>query len=158
MRTNILIFLSLGVFICQAQEKKPSFEKVIEYYLFKSTSDRLFDTKENHAYIYSMGISFNTNGLIDTLYFSDRIDPEVRDIFMLDSRKVKLFKSITIPFKEYANKIVVLTFYHYNSKDGMLDYSSGLLKQLEKLYPIINSSKPIVLYQPIVHGFIKHIN
>lgn len=105
-----------------------------------------------------MGISFNTKGLIDTLYFSDKIDSAVRDIFMLDDRKVKLFKSITIPFKEYANKIVVLTFYHYNREDGMLDYSFGLLKQIENLYPIINSSKPIVLHQPIIHGFIKHIN
>ncbi|QDW23737.1 hypothetical protein [Pedobacter sp. KBS0701] len=158
MRRNILILLSLSFSICQAQEKKPSFEKVIEHYLFKSTSDRLFDAQKNQAYIYSMGISFNDKGLIDTLYFSDKIDSVVRDIFMLDDRKVKLFKSITIPFKEYANRIVVLTLYHYNSEDGMLDYGFGLLRQVEKLYPIINSSKPIVLHQPIVFGFIRHIN
>lgn len=46
MRRYILLMLTLSFSICKAQENKQSFERVIEHYLFKSTSDRLLMLKK----------------------------------------------------------------------------------------------------------------
>lgn len=156
--TIILFLLILTHSFCFSQTKRPSFEKVLDYYCAKSTSDKIYDTPQNFVHIYSLAISFNEQGLIDTLYFSDKINPETKEIFQLDNRKVKIFKAIKIPFKEYANKIIIVPMYHVNAKDNMVDYKSNFLRDLPNIFPKFNSSKPIILHQPIVNEFIRHIN
>lgn len=157
--TIILFLLILTHSFCFSQTKKPSFEKVLDYYCGKSTSNKLYDTPQNFVYIYSLGLSFNENGLIDTVYFSDHINPITKEIFQLDERKIKIFKSIKIAFKEYANKIVIIPMYHYNMKDSLIDYKSKFLVDFENLFPKIDRLlKPIILHQPVTQGFVRHIN
>ncbi len=156
-KISIFLLLLLSNF-CFAQTKKPTFEKVLDYYCYKTTSDKLYDTPKNFVHVYSLAISFNEKGLIDTLYFSEKVNQNTKEIFQLDNRKVKTFKSIKIPFEEYANKIVVIPMYHFNAKDSMVDYESKFLKDLENIFPEINSSKRIILHQPIVQDFVRHIN
>ena len=127
MKNSPIILLLLLCNLCFAQTKKPSFEKVLDYYCGKSTSDKLYDTPQNFVYIYSLGLSFNEKGLIDTVYFSDHINPITKEIFQLDERKIKIFKSIKIAFKEYADKIVIIPMFHYNMKDSVVDYKSKFL-------------------------------
>ncbi|RZK36602.1 MAG: hypothetical protein EOO90_27050 [Pedobacter sp.] len=158
MKNLPIILLLISCSFCVAQTKKPSFEKVLDYYCAKSTSDKIYDTPQNSVHIYSLAISFNEEGLIDTLYFPDKINPETRDIFHLDNRKVKLFKTIKIPFKEYANKVLIIPMYHFNAKDSLVDYKFNFLKDFINIFPKINSPKPIVLHQPIVQDFVRHIN
>lgn len=154
----IILFL-LSYSFCIAQTKKPSFDKVLDYYCAKTTSNKIYDTPQNFVHIYSLAISFNEAGLIDTLYFPDKINPETKEIFQLDNRKVKAFKAIKITFKEYANKIVIIPMFHYNMKDSVMDYKSKFLVDYENLFPKIDTLlKPIILHQPIAQGFIRHIN
>lgn len=152
----ILLILSSGFSF--AQTKKPSFEKILDYYCGKSTSEKIYDTPKNYAHVYSIGISFDEKGLIDTLYFPEKINQNTKEIFQLDNRKIKLFKSIAIPYTEYANKIVIVPMYHYNAGDNIMDYKSTFLINLENMFPRINSSKTIILHQPIVQTFIRHVN
>jgi len=158
LKNPIILLLLLLPSFCFAQTSKPSFDKVLDYYCSKSTSDKIYDTPKNYAHVYSIGVSFNEKGLIDTLYFPEKIDQNTKEIFQLDNRKIKIFKSIEIPFQEYANKIIIIPMYHYNAKDSMMDYKSNFLKDFGNIFPKINSSKAIILHQPIVNVFVRHIN
>jgi hypothetical protein len=119
-------------------------------------------TKKNFAHFFALALSFDASGKIDTLYYSSKLNPETKRIYALDSSLLKRIKTYNFNFKEYASKLVLFSYYCYNSTDDSVDYENGFLNSIKNLVPDAVSGKALIILEPIVdaslpsaHGKIK---
>ena len=111
----IAFFLKSVVF---GQHKVPKFEKFVNELIMKGANGNAhLETKENFSHFYAIAFSFDTQGKIDTLYYSKKLNPETKKLYALDNSLLKRIKTHDIRFKEYSSKIVLVPFFYYNATD-----------------------------------------
>ena len=144
-------------------QKTPKLPEFISNLVVKGTKGDAYDsTKKNFAHFFAIALSFDAEGKIDTLYYSSKLNPETKRIYALDNSLLKRIKSYNFNFKEYSSKLVLYSYYSYNSTDDSVNYENGFLDSIKNLVPDAVSGKPIIILEPIVdaslpsaHGKIK---
>ncbi|MGE6221816.1 hypothetical protein ACQKCH_18465 [Nubsella zeaxanthinifaciens] len=152
----------LSMLICNfvfGQRKNPSIDTFITETILKGMAvNNGITLKKDHGYFYAIAFSFDKNGRIDTMFLSKRLDTEVKKIFALDDSLLKRIKQYDLIYSEFASKIVLMPFYHYNSSDDGVSYQSGFLTSIENLVPESVLGKPLVICKPIVNAHIPRTN
>lgn len=144
-------------------QKTPKLPMFISSCIVKGTKgDAYENTKKNFAHFFAIALSFDAAGKIDTLYYSSKLNPETKKIYALDSSLLKRIKTYNLNFKEYTSKLVLFSYYCYNSTDDSVDYENGFLNSVGNLIPEAVYEKPLIVLKPIVdtslpsaHGKIK---
>ena len=150
--------------ICFAQNKSKSDD--IRYRIADAVTKNLDKellgiTPKNFTYLYSITLSFNDQGIVDTVYFPKYIAKEVKDVIRLNSGLIKRIKSMNIVYKEYSSKLVLIPFFHYRPGDSGIDYKSDFLKSIESIFPQRDwntSKKQWVILDTFMSTFTLHVN
>jgi len=132
-------------------QKAPKLSVLISNCIVKGTKGEAYEnTKKNFAHFFAIALSFDANGKVDTLYYSSKLNPETKRIYALDNSLLKRIKTYNFNFKEYASKLVLFSYYSYNSTDDSVGYGNGFLNSIKNLIPEAISGKPLVVLEPIV--------
>lgn len=144
---------------CSAQEKKEigDIRLRVSYALTRNLDrDLLGKTPKNFVYFFSITLSFNDEGKIDTLYFSKELNKNVNDIIMPTESLIKRMKSMNLVYPEYSSKLVFIPIFYHGVDDTSIDYRSGFLKSMENLLPKVNNEmirKQWVILDPLISPF-----
>lgn len=155
---KIAIFLLFISQICLAQEKlnngdlRLRVSKVITQHI---DSELLGKTPTGFVYLFSVTLSFDEEGKIDTVYFPKKFNQNINKVMKLNSALVKIIKDQKSVYKIYAAKLVFIPILYHSIDDDKLDYRSGFLESFENLLPdIVNSSsRPWLILNPLVEIF-----
>lgn len=149
----ISIFL---LFFCQvsfAQEKqivdiRLKVEKAIAQHTDK---ELLRKTPKDFTYLFSVTLSFDKDGKVDTVYFPAKIAENVSKTIKLDETLVKRIKDQQSVYKIYAGKLVFIVIFYYFISDDRLDYRSGFIESFENLLPDLDTrlKKDWIILKPI---------
>lgn len=155
---KIAIFLLFISQICIAQEKLNNVDlrlrvsKAITRHLDR---ELLGKTPSGFVYLFSVTLSFNEEGKIDTVYFPKKFNDNINKVMKLNSALVKIIMEQNSVYKIYASKLVFIPILYHSIEDDKLDYRSGFLESFENLLPdIVNSSsRPWLILNPLVEIF-----
>ena len=155
---KIAIFLLFISQICLAQEKlndgdlRLRVSKAITQHIDR---DLLGKTPTGFVYLFSVTLSFNEEGKIDTVFFPRKINENINKVMKLNSTLVKIIIEQKSVYRIYASKLVFIPMLYHSIDDDKLDYRSGFLESFENLLPdIVNSSsRSWLILNPLVEIF-----
>ncbi|MEJ2905137.1 hypothetical protein WAE58_22015 [Pedobacter panaciterrae] len=123
-------------------------------------SDLLFKTPKGDGYITSISLVFNMKGGIDTVYFAEKMSPQLKKILKPNAELVAKLKKI-LPFPDFNGKIVVYPILFKWGYDATLNYGEHFLNDFEGLWPnldVKDQKKQIILLRPYINIFHKSEN
>lgn len=107
MKYLLFIFVMLLNSVAFGQ-KTPKLPEFISHLVVTGTKADAYDnTKKNFAHFFTIAISFDAEGKIDTLYYSSKLNPETKKLYVLDNSLLKRIIKHNFNFKEYSSKIVL---------------------------------------------------
>jgi len=111
------------------------------------------------AFIFSISISVNKLGKIDSVYFSKTEDVELKDAMDLD-RIRKSVISEKVFFSRYKTCVVTIPVMALNLDDQYISNQNQLLREWEGLFPNINKFKnrQVILCKPISLWFVTDVD
>jgi len=111
------------------------------------------------AFIFSINVSVDKLGKIDSVYFSKTKDVELKDAIDLSGIRKSVITEKTF-FKAYKNSIIIIPVMALNLNDQFISNQSSLLQEWEALFPNVNKfkNKHIVLCKPISFWFVRDVN
>lgn len=111
------------------------------------------------AFIFSVSVSVNKLGKVDSVYFSKTKDVELKDAMDLARIKKSAF-SEKIFFSAYKNSIVIIPVMALNLDDQYISNQDQLLREWGGLFPNVNKfkNKRIVLCKPVSFWFVTDVN
>ena len=111
------------------------------------------------AFIFSISVSVNKLGKIDSVYFSKTEDVELKDAMDLD-QIVKSVNAEKIFFNNYKNCVLIIPFMGLNLNDQYISNQQQLLREWGELFPNINKfkSKKVILCKPISFWFVTDVD
>jgi hypothetical protein len=119
--------------------------------------DRLFDSLKNHAYVFSISLSFNAEGKIDTVYFSDKMSINLKEIIKPSESLSDSLR--TIDFKnQFTGKILLLPIIIKRYEDREINNASDFLTEFALFWPnfkIEDKSKQVVFLEPFINRYFK---
>jgi len=111
-------------------------------------------TPKGYVYLFSVTLSFDDAGKIDTVYFPQKIDERINKVMKLSSALVKRIKDQNSVYKIYSSKFVFIPVFYHNMDDDIIDYRSGFLDSFEKMLPNVNlPTKQWVILKPLIEQF-----
>jgi len=132
-------------------QKRPELSDFMNNLVVKGTKEDAYNsTKKNFAHFFSIALSLDAEGKIDTLYYSSKLNPETKRIYALDNSLLKRIKKHNLKFKEYTSKIVLFSYYCYRINDNSIDYGTGFLNSISNLIPEVAYGKPLIILKPTV--------
>lgn len=138
--------------------RKGDIRYMLTHLITKNAEKRtaLADGPENYAYFFSITLSFDDAGKIDNVYFSKNRPKNVTDLLSLNESLIKKIKEQNLVFRQYASKLVLIPFFYHGHYAKTLDYSSGFLKSIENLLPVVDypmSKKSWIILDTMVNTF-----
>lgn len=120
-----------------------------------SNTDSLMATPTNHMYVFTISLSFNAAGKVDTVYFSDPMSENLKKIINTDQDLTSAFNSIEFT-KEFANKLVILPIVFRRIEDWRIINTDEFLSGFVKLWPklkVEDKLKPVVFLKPVINRY-----
>jgi hypothetical protein len=150
MKYLLFIFVMLLNSVTFGQ-KTPKLPEFIRHLVVKGVKEDVYSrTKKNFAHFFSIAISFDAKGKIDTLYYSSKLNPETKKLYGLDNSLLKRIKLHNFSFKECSSKILLFSYYCYRITDHSIDYETGFLNSITDLIPEAVYGKSLILLKPII--------
>jgi len=111
------------------------------------------------AFIFSVSVSVNNLGKIDSIYFSKTEDVELKDAMDL----YRIRKSVNeekVFFSNHKNCVVTIPIMALNLNDQYISNQQSLLREWETLFPNVNKFKNrrVILCKPISIWFITDVD
>jgi len=122
--------------------------------------DRLNETPSEHVYIFSITLSFNAAGKVDTVYFSDNMTENLKQIVNADQDMTKAANLIDFK-KEYANKLVILPIILKRARGWRINNQDEFINGIVTMWPklkLAHKLKPVVFLDPYVNYYTRIIN
>jgi hypothetical protein len=168
MKTFILfiLILTLNTNLSKSQNitdpsEIPNYRKGIVTILGKHMNlDKLNETPSEHVYIFSITLSFNAAGKVDTVYFSDNMTENLKQIVNADQDMTKAANLIDFK-KEFANKLVILPVILKRAGDWRINNQDEFIKGITTIWPKLKSKdklKPAVFLDPYVNYYAQILN
>lgn len=153
---GLLISLSIAQ-ICSAQIVDLSKQNLKLGIDFKDSYS--FHPFIKKAFIFSVNVSVNTLGKIDSIYFSRTEDVDLKDA--IDLARIK--KSVItekVFFSRYKDCVVTIPVMALNLNDQYISNQHSLLREWETLFPSVNKFKKrrVVLCKPISIWFVTDVD
>ena len=167
MKTLIfLIFiLTLNTNLAKSQNISDLSEKHYRIGIIKTLGkhmnlDRLIETPSEHVYIFSITLSFNATGKVDTVYFSDIMSGNLKQIVNSDLDMTKAANLIDFK-KKFANKLVILPIILKRARDWRINNQDEFINGILTIWPKLkleDKLKPVVFLDPYVNYYTRIIN
>jgi hypothetical protein len=163
MKRIFLILILLFSKTCWAQTRqgKDDIRFKINYAITKNiNNDLIFKTPEGKVYLFSVALSFDEHGHVDTIYLSKNLNAGDAKVIGLNHELLKKIKSLKLDYKEYSSKLVISPFLWYNFYDKNLALDKVFLTSFENIFPDMNKIRPdkkIVILDPFYNSFSKPI-
>lgn len=146
--------------ICSAQEKKQgNVSAMVNYVLSKNMNkDALMASPEGMAYFFTVTLVFDTQGKIDTGFYSKNLNVNVEQVMGLNPSLIRKIKEQDVVYKLYASKVVVIPILFYRYTDTKINYNTGFIKAIQNLLPNDNPKllgKPWVILDPVLNPFME---
>ena len=111
------------------------------------------------AFIFSVSVSVNNLGRVDSIYFSKTEDVELKDAMDL----YRIRKSVNeekVFFSHYKNCVITIPIMALNLNDQYISNQQQLLREWETLFPNVNKFKNrrVILCKPISIWFVTDID
>lgn len=116
---------------------------------------RLVEVPKNHVYTFSVSLSINQYGVVDSVYFTNSKSKYLQEVIIKRPKLIKALKSINYG-KEFYNKLLVLPVILKRAEDPGIDNVSEFLAQVVTIWPeysLKDRLKQTVLFQPYINGF-----
>ncbi len=111
------------------------------------------------AFIFSVSVSVNNLGKVDSIYFSKTEDVELKDAMDL----YRIRKSVNeekVFFSHYKNCVITIPIMALNLNDQYISNQQSLLREWETLFPNVNKFKNrcVILCKPISIWFVTDVD
>lgn len=136
--------------------KKPVYSKKedIRDVIFKSVrtqrfNDSLAALPINEAHLFSIAVSFNSSGDVDTAYFSAKMTPRLKELF-IPSNELKAAIAKNTPRSIVYKDVVILFPVVFHYRDDRMIKKSILIEDLSNLWPSFSpkdSLKKLILLE-----------
>jgi hypothetical protein len=119
---------------------------------------RLLKSPRNHAYVFSISLAFNSEGMIDSIYFNEKLSGKLKDIINSNSNLSNLTKALnSINFtNEFTSKVAFLPIVLKRWEDQKIDNAGEFLSELSALWPKLkleDKSKQVVFLEPFINVY-----
>ncbi|MBE9603187.1 hypothetical protein [Pedobacter sp. MC2016-24] len=124
-------------------------------------SDELHKINKNAVHIMSVGVSFNDQGVVDTVYLSKMLSPEISQILKPGTQLTKKVRQGLKSLGTFKSKVVVFPVLIFNANGNGVDYNQIMLKEFVGIWPGLNvndQKKPLILLEPFLNGFFRIVN
>ena len=152
----ILLLFASHISLAQETQKAPNLRlKIAKAIAQHSDKALLGQTPAGFAYLFSVTLSFDHQGKIDSVYFPRQISENVKKVMKPDAALARRIKDQESTYKIYADKFVFIPVFYHNSADDTLDYRSGFIGAFKNLLPEINTSanKQWIILDPLTEQF-----
>ena len=112
-------------------------------------------TPTNHMYVFTISLSFNAAGKVDTVYFSDPMSENLKQIINTDQDLTSSFNTIDFK-KEFANKLVIFPIVFKRIEDWHIVNTEEFLNGFVQLWPKLKSKdklKQVVFLKPLINRY-----
>lgn len=158
-RLLFIFFLFTFKFSLAQEKKQGNVNAMVNYVISKNMNkDSLMASPEGMAYFFSVSILFNSEGKIDTVFYSKNLDKKVSAVMGLNPSLIRKIKEQDVTYRKYASKVVLVPILFYRYTDDRIAYSSGIIKAIQNLLPNdepILWFKPWVILDPVINPFMK---
>ncbi|MDR6786472.1 hypothetical protein ABIE26_005341 [Pedobacter africanus] len=121
-----------------------------------------FKIEKNAVHIMAIGVSFASDGEVDTVYMSEKLTPKILQILKPDASTTKRIRETLRPLKTYKNQVILFPILIFNESNAekvasnhiMLSEFSGLWPKLRET----DKKKELVLLNPYYNGFSMVLN
>lgn len=123
-------------------------------------SEALFSKPKNSVFLFSIGLSVDSLGNVDDVYFSENVSRNKTGIVMVNENLITDFKKMRIDDFVYRNKILIFPILFKRPEDDKISNLSEFLSSFSSLWPIINkeAKRRVVLLEPSINNFFDPIN
>jgi len=115
----------------------------------------ILDKRKAFAYFFAIAVSYDKDGNVDTAYFTDKLETELRVVLNPKLLARKLMESRYLP-RQYKNKIVMYPVLYKYAPDLTVPFNENLKQSWLNLWPVLaerHRKKELVLLQPFEHTF-----
>lgn len=123
-------------------------------------SAALFDKPKNSAFIFSVGLSVDSLGNVDDVFFPENVSGNKTEIVSVNENLISDFKKMHIDDFVYRNKILIFPILFKRPEDDKISNLNEFLNGFSSLWPVIKTSnkRRIILLEPFINNFFDVIN
>lgn len=124
-------------------------------------ADELSKLNKNAVHVLSVGVSFNDQGVVDTVYLSKMLSPEIVQLLKPGAYLTKKVRQGLKDLGTFKSKVVVFPVLIFNASGNDVDYNKIMLKEFVGIWPELNvddKKKPLILLEPFFNGFFRIVN
>ncbi|WAC41205.1 hypothetical protein [Pedobacter sp. SL55] len=160
MMIRFLLVLLIICQICSAQEKRQgNVDAMVNYVISKNMNrDALMASPEGMAYFFTITLVFNSEGKVDTGFYSKNLDKKVEAVMGLNASLIRKIKEQDVTYRTYASKVAVVPIFFFRRTDTGIDYGTGFIKAIQNLLPKDEPKlwgKSWVIFDPVINPFMK---
>lgn len=123
-------------------------------------SETLFNKPKNSAFLFSVGLSVDSLGNVDDVFFSENVSRNKTEIVMVNENLISDFKKMHIDDFVYRNKILVFPILFKRPEDDKISNLNEFLNGFSSLWPVIKTSNKhrVILLKPFINNFFDPVN
>lgn len=123
-------------------------------------SAALFSKPKNSTFLFSVGLSVDSLGNVDDVFFSENVSRNKTDIILVNEKLISDVKKMHIDDFVYRNKILIFPILFKRPEDDKISNLSEFLGSFSSLWPITNKEfkRRIVLLEPLISNFFDPLN
>jgi len=123
-------------------------------------SKELFSRQKNNVFLFSIGLSVDSLGNVDDIFFSDSVTKNKTKIIVVNEHLIADFKKMHLDDFDYRSKILVLPILFKRPDDDKISNLNEFLSSFSSLWPVIKISNKhrVILLDPFINIFFDPIN
>ena len=130
---------------------------IVKLFLPNTDKKRYLQTPRDSAYLFSIALSFDPVGKVDTVYFSDKLPPSTKQILGLNDKLIDLIKHEDLSRFNHRNEIVLFPILFIQTLDLSIKIRPGtFLSDYLNLWPKFGSAienKKLTLLDPYINRY-----
>ncbi|RZL68495.1 MAG: hypothetical protein EOO93_03700 [Pedobacter sp.] len=103
-------------------------------------SEALFSKSKNNAFLFSVGLSVDSLGNVDDVFFSENVSKNKTEIIMVNENLIRDIKKMHIDDFVYKNRILIFPILFKRPEDDKISNLSEFLNSFSSLWPVIKKS------------------
>ena len=123
-------------------------------------SKELFSKQKNNVFLFSIGLSVDSLGNVDDIFFSDSVTKNKTKIIVVNEHLIADFKKMHLDDLGYRSKILILPILFKRPEDDKISNLNEFLNGFSSLWPVIKRSNKhrVILLKPFINNFFDPIN
>lgn len=131
--------------------------KTLDKYI---NSNELFGKQRNNVVLFSVGVSIDSLGNVDDIFFSDNVAKNKTKIIIGVVNLVSDLKKMHLDDFHYQSSILIIPMLFKRPEDDKISNLKEFLDDFSSLWPKINTNsvRKIVLFEPLINNFFDPVN